>query len=240
MKSKYEVRYQMKRIKKWICVMLSCAIMVVLAGQPCEISAAKDVTSVMKKDKGIQWMAENMCYYVTILHTWGDYEPDKKTTIKMNTTQKFMVAGMLSSLNYQNLDYDNDEIFDGGSWAPLNMNFVSALYKKLFGTKLARSKIKLDHLSDRHCRYKDDKYYVVYGDWGEAVPAYQIEKIVKKDKGVYQIKARNKMVCLDDPDFKINETIGTTWITVKKDKKASYGYKVTKCSYVLYEDKWKN
>ena len=47
------------RIKKWMCFILSCIIMVTFVGQSCEVGAAKDVTSVLRKDKGINSLSAN-------------------------------------------------------------------------------------------------------------------------------------------------------------------------------------
>ncbi len=214
-------------MKKIICIMISCIMLVTFIEKPCEAIAASSTVSNMKKDKGIKWLTGNMCFYVTTLYCMDDYKKNKKVAIKMDVPHKFDIAGTLADCKYNKINYEDQlEDFSGGRvLARLDMNFTSKLYKKLFRTKLVRPKLKKNSAS---LVCIDGMYYASLGDFGLAGPAYRIEKITKKGRGSYLINAKNLL----RGEGK-TLAVGTTWITVKKDKKASYGYKIVKCSYKI-------
>lgn len=191
--------------------------------------AESNVSSELRKDKGIQKLTENMCFYVTTLYCMNDYENGKKITMKMDTSNKLNIAGSLAGFKYYKVNYnDSWEIKTDNSiqiWAQINMRFVSNLYEKMFGSKLKKSQIEDDEID---LRYRNDKYYTLIGDFGEAGPSYTIKQISKKDGKSFKIKALNRLKGEDTDSI-----VGTTWITVKKDKNTDYGYKITKCSYKI-------
>ena len=149
----------------------------------------------------------------------------------MNATNKFSIAALLSANKYYKVNSSDtkDIKYKGYSyWAPaLKMNHAKKLYKKLYGQNVNMSKVKN---KPGILMKKGKKCYVVFGEFGADIPAYSIKQIVKKKKGIYCITAN--MIIKSDEGYP-PRSVGKMWITVKKDKKAQYGYKVKTVSFSI-------
>ena len=222
-----------QKIGKFAKTILLCTIFafMVLCNSS-QVLAAKDVTSKLKNDKGIKWLTKNLTYYGVIEHERGNIT-NKKKTVKMDATNKYSIAAILAANKYNKYDYNdykNHKYKDNSLWMPkLNTGYANNLYKKLYGSDVNFTKVKS---KSGYILRSGNKCYVACGDFGAVLPKYSIKKITKNKKGIYNITAKVKLK-YDDPDWNTTLTVGTMWITVKKDKKAAYGYKVKKLSYSI-------
>ena len=215
--------------------------MTLFASSSMQTFATSSTTNKLKKDKGIQRITRDMCFYASNLYCMYRYTDGVKVNVKMNATNKFYIVGMLTTSCYHKYNEEGSRNFivEGESVmrAPIDMKFMSKLYQKLFGSKLNISKVEQKN-GDLIIRGK--KCYAILGDFGVSSPTYSISKITKVGKNTYSIKAKNIMKTSkawmeNSPEKTGRKTIGTTWITVKKDKSAPYGYKVIKFSYKLFD-----
>ena len=226
----------LKDIKKTTGLLVSILIVVYTLTCSLQVNAAgSDLTSQMKKEKGIKKITENMCFFPSTLYCMNEYKANKVIHMKMNASNNFYIAGFLTCIKYNKINYSKRKYFivKGNTVlrVPVNMKYASKLYKNLFGETLKMSKVRQ---ISTNLIIRNKKGYASYGEFGEEWPSYSIESITKTGANTYQIRAENKLVSsMPFPDGRTSIPIGTTWITVKKDGKSSYGYKVTKFSYKL-------
>lgn len=220
------------KIRRCLRLVILCfAFVVAFFGCSTKAYASKDVTSKLKNDKGIKWITKNMIYYGAIEHERGNISNNKIVKFKMNATNKYSIAAVLTANKYRKYDskkYKEPKYKDNKLYMPLiNVSYANKLYKKLYGSNVNYEKVKN---KKGYFLKKKKKCYAIFGEFGTVIPKYSIEEIIKKKKGIYRITAKIKLKMDDGSQI---YTVGTMWITVKKDKKATYGYKVKNISYTM-------
>lgn len=195
-------------------------------------------SSGLKKDKGVKWLTENICFYITSLYAQNDIDKEDKGMMQMNYIDRYNVAMELTGCKYRKYTADPDKdgmlVLENGNYAsycPVDIAFANELYVKLFHKSMQAP--DKENILVRP-KFKNGYVYVGFGEFGDAYPSYSIKRITKVKKGVYKVKAENRFHIFDPEDGKKYNRIGYTWVTLKKDKKAMHGYKVVKCSYRMF------
>jgi len=220
-----------KNLKKVILsVGIALTFITALLCQP----AYGSVQSNLKKDKGVKYLTDNICFYVTSLYSSGDIKEGDTGRIQMNYVDRFNIATILTGRKYNKyLSYDGIEVMENGSYyCPIDKSFAHDLYAKLF-----RKSTYWPDDRNRHVMAKrlNGNIYIAFGEFGQSYPSYSIKAITKIKKGTFKVKAENKYELYEPKNGKKFNRIGYTWVTLKKDKKAKYGYKVVKCSYKMFQ-----
>lgn len=195
-------------------------------------------SSELKKDKGVKWLTENVCFYITTLYAKGDIDEGDKGMMQMNYIDRYNIAMELTGYKYREYIDDSDEegmlVLENGNYVlyyPIDSAFANELYVKLFH-KPMQSPDRENTLVK--AKSLNGYIYVNMGEFGNFYPAYSMKSITKVKKGVYKVKTENRFRMIDSEDGKKYSCIGHTWVTLKKDKKAEYGYRVVKCSYRMF------
>lgn len=201
--------------------------------QPVYVAAA----SGLKKDKGIKWLTENICFYVTTLYAQRDIGDGDKGALRMTYIDRYNIATELAGCKYSKYIGGEEEgmlLLENGNYAyycPVDISFANDLYVELFHKPMQGVDSQNDLV---RAKFQNGYVYVGFGEFGESYPSYSIKGITKVKKGVCKVKAENRFRFMDPKDEKKYERVGYTWVTLKKDKKAKHGYKVVKCSYRMF------
>ncbi|HCT90226.1 MAG TPA: hypothetical protein DF613_02405 [Lachnospiraceae bacterium] len=179
-------------------------------------AAAKDVTASMKKDKNLKKIVKLIAPYAT-----GQVREKKKET---ETFQGYQALSAAANVSYSN-----------GLGSSFTKKEIQKLTYDLFGIKPGTKSIPAFKSSRRKwiakTPYSSGKPYVYSGgDWGARKPRYKIQKIQKVKTNVYDVTIINQ-ICYADENGRI-EKIGKTCIRLKKNKKSSYRYTITRLKYL--------
>lgn len=216
---------------------LTAIALILAAGVTCQ-PAYGAAGSDLKKDKGVKWLTENICFYITSLYAHGHIDEGDKGTMQMTYIDRFNIATELAGGKYgkysSSYEKDGISLLENGnysSYCPVNTAFANQLYRALFHKQM---QVPDSRNTLVRAKFINGYTYVGFGEFGDSYPSYSIKGITKVKKGVYKVKAENRFHIIDPDDGKKYNRIGYTWVTLKKDKKAEYGYKVVKCSYRMF------
>lgn len=203
----------MKKHSKSLCLFLM-AVTLCLSLVPVQAQAA----APKKTNAGIRKICRTVNYYLYIDNQYGGSRTTR--TIQLTPQRRVSIAAMGTYIFYNSkVQYKDTISTNSHSYVRVNTSFVRKYYRNLFGKSLNVKK----KLTDRYSRVQNGKVYSIAGDAGLETPMYKIQSIRSLGKGKYRITMKNRVRYDDDNTV---STVGTTWITVKKTSKSSYGYAI--------------
>ena len=216
-------------MKKRLSTILAALLMTVtlIPFAPVHAKAAStDVTRQMAGNRQIKDISKKITAYTTAMNL-SERSTTKPVQMKLNDSDKLSIA-VFVRYNYRG-DY---------SYTARELRSET---KKLFGKSASVSTVRNNSVKNRknnksnqnqlmlvcnsNSKYYKDPYMYCGGDFGDNIPDYKINKVVRTGKNTYTVTTQNRLGCYGE---KGRTNIGTTTIKLKK---TAAGYVVKGISY---------
>lgn len=191
-------------------------------------ASESDVTSSMKKNKKVNYFAEQVNWYVEMETAAKDYSGTKKVKLTDSKKVDIVCAALFGKGSNKDVDFDDD--IKDGSYICVKNSSIKKNYKKMFGESVDLSNIEMT--SKDVTKKKNDKFYYKDineddEDRGDAV--YTITSIYKNSSDVLTVDMTND---LKNPQTGIKYfNLGNT--TMKLKKTSSGDYMLKKVTYTV-------
>lgn len=206
-----------KRLSTILAALLMAATLIPFT--PVQAKAASaDVTRQMAGNRQIKDISKKITAYTTAMNL-SEYSTTRPVKMKLSNDEKLSIAVFIR-YNYKG-DY---------SYTAKELRSDT---KKLFGKSASVNKIKSNKKNKNQAmlvcssssKYYKDPYMYCGGDFGDTIPDYKIQKVVRTGKNTYTVTTQNRLGYYGE---KGRTNIGTTTLKLKK---TAAGYVVKGISY---------
>lgn len=192
-----------KRLSTILAALLMAATLIPFT--PVQAKAASaDVTRQMAGNRQIKDISKKITAYTTAMNL-SEYSTTRPVKMKLSNDEKLSIAVFIR-YNYKG-DY---------SYTAKELRSDT---KKLFGKSASVNKIKKNNknqamlVCSSSSKYYKDPYMYCGGDFGDTIPDYKIQKVVRTGKNTYTVTTQNRLGCYGE---KGRTNIGTTTLKLKK------------------------